>query len=55
MLQERGYVGNSLNAATVADVKAKHYDKLSAEGRTALDLRVSLSFAAVKKVGEELK
>lgn len=49
-LKERGYAGNSLNVATVADVKAKHYDKLSAEGRTALDLRVSLSFAAVKKV-----
>ena len=49
-LKERGYTGNSLNVATVADVKAKHYAKLSEEGRKALDLRVALSFAAVKKV-----
>lgn len=49
-LKERGYKGNSLNVATVADVRAKHWDKLSEEGRKALDIRVSLSFAAVKKV-----
>jgi len=49
-LKGRGYAGDSLNAATVADVRKKHYDKLDAEGRKALDIRVALSFAAVKKV-----
>jgi DNA polymerase len=49
-LKSHGYAGDSLNAATVADVRKKHYDQLDAEGREALDIRVSLSFAAVKKV-----
>ena len=49
-LKSHGYAGDSLNAATVADVRKKHYDKLDTKGRKALDIRVALSFAAVKKV-----
>ena len=49
-LQGHGYAGNSLKADTVADVRAKHADKLTEAGKKALNIRAALSFAAVKKV-----
>lgn len=49
-LKQRGYAGTSLNAPAIAAVRSKHWDKISEEGKTALNLRAALSFAAVKKV-----